>query len=130
MAPLPAIARKRPVRVPTYAMPALIAPAMSRNTLSIACLVFSLSMISCRPLFMEKRGESLSGSHGQHDLSGYASFAEGFVRFLRLGQWEALRDQRLDLVLSHQGQQRGEILSEQRWSQPLEPLDAVRHEAP
>src|SRR5438067_292516 len=44
IAPLPCMARNSPVRVPTYAMQAAIAPAMSRNTLSTASLVVSLSI--------------------------------------------------------------------------------------
>src|SRR5438132_8792529 len=50
MGPLPCMARKSPVRVPTKAMPAAIAPAMSRNTLSTASLVFSLSIWIRGPL--------------------------------------------------------------------------------
>src|SRR5437764_3590077 len=49
------MARKRPVRVPTSAMPAAMAPAMSRNTLSIACLVFSLSMGGKRSILFDMR---------------------------------------------------------------------------
>src|SRR5688572_22692091 len=43
MGPFPCIARNSPVRVPTYAIPAVIAPAMSRNTCSATRLTFSLS---------------------------------------------------------------------------------------
>src|SRR5882672_4536399 len=66
MAPLPAMARKRPVRVPRSAMPALIAPAMSRNTLSIAWRLFSLSteasIVDSAPM-KEPRPVTLAG-HG------------------------------------------------------------------
>src|SRR3954451_3167365 len=49
------MARNRPVRVPTSAMPAAIAPAMSANTLSIACRVFSLSMGAKRSILFDMR---------------------------------------------------------------------------
>ena len=47
----------------------------------------------------------------------------------RLGKWETLRDQRLELLLLKEVEQDEQILSKPCWSQPFKPLDAVRNDA-
>src|SRR5437660_1641438 len=87
MGPLPAMARKSPVRVPTSAMPALIAPAMSRNTWSIARRLFSLSMEASivdsapmkepRPVTLEGHGVRLEPLAREHRDALAAAAADG-----------------------------------------------------
>ena len=63
------------------------------------------------------------------DLARHASLPEQLVRAACLGEGEPLRDERLDLLLLEQVEQRGQVLPEQRGLQPLEPLDAVGDDA-
>src|SRR5262245_51302441 len=47
------------------------------------------------------------------------------MRASGLGQWQALRDERRDLVLLQEVKQGTQVLSKPGRSQPLQPLDAV-----
>src|SRR5689334_19312518 len=81
------MARKSPVRVPTSAIPAVMAPAMSRNTWSIACLAFSLStkpgivdsppMKEPRPVTLEGHGVRLEPLAKEHRDALAAAAADG-----------------------------------------------------
>src|SRR5262245_43172432 len=61
----------------------------------------------------------------EHDLADDASLAEQLVRASRLGKGKSLCDDRLDLLLLKEVEQRHQILAKPRRSQPLQPLDAV-----
>src|SRR5262245_59999086 len=63
----------------------------------------------------------------EHDLACDAPLPEQLVRASGLGKGKALRDQRLDLLLLKELEQRDQILSKPGRLPPLEPLDAVRH---
>ncbi len=48
----------------------------------------------------------------EHDLAGYASFAQQLVRKPCLSQRKSLRDERLNLLLLQEAEQGGQILPE------------------
>ncbi len=61
----------------------------------------------------------------EHNLAYHASLPEQLVRVSRLGKRKALRDERLDLLLSKEVEQGDQILPKQSRLQPFERLDAV-----
>src|SRR5262249_6547365 len=65
----------------------------------------------------------------QHDLAEHSAFPQHLVRSARLFERQPLRNQRLDLALFEQVEQREQVLTEPRRFQPHQPLDAVRHHA-
>src|SRR5262245_64908722 len=61
----------------------------------------------------------------EHDLARHASRAEQLVCVSGLDQGESPRDERLDLLLLKQGEERDQIRAKPGRSDPFEPLDAV-----
>jgi len=62
----------------------------------------------------------------EYDLAGHSSLAQQLVRLSSFGKRKSLRDERFDLLLLKQVQERDQILSKQSWPQPFERLDTVR----
>src|SRR5438874_1671076 len=122
MGPLPAMARKRPVRVPTSAMPAVIAPAMSRNTWSIARRVFSLSMEASivdsapmkepRPVTLEGHGvrlEPLAREHGDALACRAVGLRTDNFNFASQRAIEALGAKKDGVIRHHQPRRDGTV---------------------
>src|SRR5690348_10148559 len=66
----------------------------------------------------------------EHDLAGHATLAEELLRIPRLRKRKASCDERPDLALAEELEQRDQVFSKQRRPHPLQPLDAVRNDAP
>src|SRR5688572_27499825 len=67
--------------------------------------------------------------HGyEDDLAGDATCRNQLMGASRVRKRKP-RDQRLDPVLPEELEQREQILTKQRWSQPFQPLDAVQDHA-